>query len=104
MNKLVYISLSILEINKIAMYEFSYDYMKTKYGEKTKLCYVDTDSFIVYTKTEDIYLRYAKGVEARFDTSVCELERPLLRRKNEKVIGLIKDELGGKIMTDFAPF
>ena len=54
MNKPVYLGFSILELSKILMYEFLYDYVKPKYGEKAKLCYIDTDSFIVYIKTDDI--------------------------------------------------
>ena len=54
MNKPVYLGLSILEISKIAMYEFCYDYVEPKYGEKAKLCYMDTDSFIVYIKTRHL--------------------------------------------------
>ena len=62
---------------------------------------MDTDSFIVYIKTEDIYKDIAEDVETRFDTSNYELDRPLPKGKNKKVIGLMKDELGGKIMTKF---
>ena len=101
MNKPVHLGLSILELSKILMYEFWYDYVKPKYGEKVKLCYVDTDSFIVYIKTDDIYKDIAEDVETRFDTSNYELDRPLPKGKNKKVIGLMKDELGGKIMTKF---
>ena len=54
MNKPVYLGHSILELSKIIMYEFRYDYVKIKYGENAKLCYMDPDSFIVYIKTEDI--------------------------------------------------
>ena len=53
-NKPVYLGLLILELRKMVMYEFWYDYIKPKYKEKTKLCYIDTDSFIVYTKMNDI--------------------------------------------------
>ena len=56
MNKPMYLGLSILELSKILMYEFWYDYVKPKYGEKAKLCYMDTESFIVYIK-QMIYLR-----------------------------------------------
>ena len=101
MNKPVHLGLSILELSKILMYEFWYDYVKPKYGEKVKLCYMDTDSFIVYIKTDDIYKDIAEDVETRFDTSNYELDRPLPKGKNKKVIGLMKDELGGKIMTKF---
>ena len=55
MNKPVHLGLSILELSKILMHEFWYDYVKPKYGEKAKLCYMDTDSFIVYIKTDDTY-------------------------------------------------
>ena len=74
MNKPVHLGLSILELSKILMYEFWYDYVKPKYGEKAKLCYMDTDSFIVYIKTDDIYKDIAEDVETRFDTSNYELE------------------------------
>ena len=88
------------------MYEFWHDYVKPKYCKKAKLCYMDTDSFIGYIKTDDIYKDIAEEFETRFDTSNSELEcnsieRPLPKRKNKKVIGLMKDELGGKIMTKF---
>ena len=59
------------------MHDFSYNCMKTTYGEKAKLCYIDIDSFIVYIKTEDIYSDTAEDVESRFDTSNYELDRPL---------------------------
>ena len=62
--------------------------------------YIDTDSFIVYIKTDNIYKDVAEYVETRFDTSNYELDRPLHKRNNKKVIGLMKDELGGKIMTN----
>ena len=62
--------ISILYVSKIVMYEFLYDYMKPKYGEKTKLCNMDIESFIVYIKTEDIYSNIENIVEARFDTSI----------------------------------
>ena len=54
------------------MCEFCYDYLKLKYGEKAKLCYMDTDSFIVYIQTEDIYADTTKDAESRFDTSYYE--------------------------------
>ena len=85
-NKTVFLGLSILEINKIVIHEFWCDYVKTKYGEKAKLCYVDRDSFIDYIKTEDNYLDIAKDAERRFDTSNYELERPLPRGKNKKLL------------------
>ena len=83
------------------MYEFWYDYMKPKYGDNVKLCNTDTDSFIMNIKAEDFYEDIANGVEKRFDTSNYEVDRPLPMGKNKKVIGLMKDELGGKIITEF---
>ena len=77
------------------MYEFWYDYVKPKYIEKIKLCYMDTDSSIVHIKTDDIYKDIVQDVENRFDTSNYELDRPLPKRKNKKVIELTKDKLGG---------
>ena len=101
MNKPIYLGLSILEISKTLMYEFWYDYMKPKYNDKVKLCYVDADSFIMNMKTNDFYEDIASDVENRFDTSSYEVNRPLPTGKNKKVIGLMKDELGGKIITEF---
>ena len=101
MNKPIYLGLSILEISKILMYEFCYDYMKPKYNDNVKLCYMDTDSFIMNIKTNDFYKDIASDVENRFDTSIYEVNRPLPTGKNKKVIGLMKDELGGKIITEF---
>ena len=76
MNKPVYLALAILEISRIALYEFWYHYVKIKYGEKANLCNMDTDSFIVYTKTEELSVDIVKDVKARFDTSNYELETP----------------------------
>ena len=87
MNKPVYLGLSILALSKILMYEFWYDYVKPKYDEKAKLCYMDTDSFIVYIKTDDTYKNIAEDVKTRFDTSNYELDRPLPKGKNKEVIG-----------------
>ena len=70
MNKPIYLGLSILEISKILMYEFWYDYMKLKYDNNVKLCcYMDTDSFTTDIKTNDFYKDIANDVENRFDTS-----------------------------------
>ena len=103
MNKPVYLGQAILDLSKIVMYEFHYDYMVPKYGlEKLMLCYMDTDSLIYDIKTEDFYEDIANDVEARFDTSGYRKTdfRPLPVSLNRKVIGLMKDELGGKIMTE----
>ena len=100
-NKPIYLGFSILEISKLLMYEFCYDYMKPKYGENVKLCYMNTDSFIMNIKIENFYKDIANDVEKRFDTSNYEVNRPLPTGKNKKVFGLIKDELAGQIKAEF---
>ena len=101
MNKPVYLGFSKLEISKTLMYEFWCDYIKPKYSDNVKLCYMDADSFIIHIKTEDFYKYIANDVEKRFDTSNYEVNSPLPIGKNKKVLGLMKDELGGKIKTEF---
>ena len=102
MNKPVYLGQAILDLSKMVMYEFHYDYMVPKYGlEKLKLCYMDTDSLVYDIKTEDFYADIADDVPARFDTSGYCPNRPYSVGLNKKVIGLMKDESGGKIMTEF---
>ena len=80
-NKPVCLGLSVLEISKILMHEFWYDYVKQNYEETTKLCYIDTESFIVYIKTDNMCKDIAEDVETRFDTSNCKLDRLLPKRK-----------------------
>ena len=101
MNKLVYLSQVILDLSKIVMYEFHYDYMKPAYGENLKFCYMDTDLLIYQIKTDNFYADIADDVPTRFDTSGHNPDRPLPVGLNKKVIGLMKDELGGAIMTEF---
>ena len=101
MNKPIYLGLSILEISKTFMYEFWYDYMKPKYDNDVKLCYMDTDSFIMNIKTNDFDEDISNDVENRLDISNYEVNRPLPTEKNKKIIGLMKDELCGKIITEF---
>ena len=106
MNKPVYLGLPILEISKTLKYEFWYDCIKPQYQQNAKLCCMDTDSFIVLIKSEDVYQDIADDVKKRFDTSNYEFEcnsndRPLPIGKNKKVVQLMKDELRGKIMAEF---
>ena len=101
MNKPIYLGLSILDISKITMYEFWYDYVKIKYQDKARLSYMDTDSFVVNIKTKDFYKDISQDVNTRFDTSNYAFDRPLPTGINKKVIGLMKDELGGDIITEF---
>ena len=103
MNKPVYLGQAILDLSKIVMYEFHYDYMVPKYGDRLTLCFMYTDSLVYDIKTEDFYEDIANDVGTRFDTSGYSKTdfRPLPIGLNKKVIGLMKDELGGKIMTEF---
>ena len=102
MKKPVYLGQAILDLSKIVMYEFHYNYMVPKYGlEKLKLRYMDTDSLVYHIKTEDIYADIVDDVKTRFDTSGYIPDRPSPIGLNKNVIGLMKDELGGKIMTEF---
>ena len=102
-NKPIYLGFSRLDLCKIVMCELWYDYIKPKYDKNPKLCYMDMDSFTIYIKTKDFLKDIADDAEKRFDTSNYEtaLNRPLPTGKNKKVIGLMKDELGGKIMIEF---
>ena len=101
MNKPIYLGQVILDLSKIVMYEFHYDYMKQKYPERLTLCCMDMDSLIYDIKTDDFYKDITKDVQDRFDTSGYNPDRPLPVGLNKKVIGLMKDELGGEIMTEF---
>ena len=83
------------------MYEFHYDYMLPKYGEKLDLCYMDRDSLIYNIEMKDFYKNVADDVRNRFDTSGYLSNRPLPIGLNENLIGLMKDELGGEIMEEF---
>ena len=98
----LYLGMSILDISKTLMYEFWYDYIGRKYRDKAKLCYTDTNSFIINIKTENFFEDISNDVERWFDTSNYDKndKRPLPVGKNKKVPGLFKDELGGKIITE----
>ena len=103
MNKPVYLGQAVLDISRTLMYDFWYDYIKSMYKDKARLCYIDTDSFIILIKTEDFYKDIAGDVEKWFDTSNYDKngKRPLPIGINKNVLGKFKDELGGKIMTEF---
>ena len=101
MNKAIYLGLTILSLSKILMYDYWYNEMKPKYKNKIRLCYMDTDSFIMHIKTEDFYKDIADDVERMYDTSNYTVERPLPMGENKKKIGFMKDELGGRIMKEF---
>ena len=103
MSKPLHLGTSILDISKTLMYEFWYNYIIPKFGDKAKLCYTDTDSFIIYIKTKDFFEDISSDVEKWFNTSNYnkkdKIHLPIV--KNEKIPGFFKDELEGKMITEF---
>ena len=101
-NKPVYLGMSILGVSKTLMYKFWYDYIKPKYEDGAKLCYTDTDSFIIHIITEDFFEDIAGDVNKWFDTSNYDEndKGPLPIGMNKKVYGFFKDELRGKIIKE----
>ena len=83
-NKNFYLGLLILELSKIFIYEFWYDYVKPKYGKKARICCMDITNVIVYKKTGYIHKDTAEDVETRLDTSNYELDKPLPKEKIKK--------------------
>ena len=102
-DKPVYLGLCILDLSKTLMYDFHYNYIKKKYGEKAKLLFTGTDSLAYEIQTEDFYKDISEDVEAKFDTSNYAKSHPsgIPVGVNKKVIGMFKDECGGKIMHEF---
>ena len=84
MNKPICLAMSILESSKTVMYEFWYHYTKPKYGNKANLCYMDINSIIVNTKTEDVYKDNANDLEKKSDTSKCKIKGPIKQVKMKK--------------------
>ena len=101
MKKPVYLGQVILDISKTLMYKFWHEYIKPKHADNVKLCYMDTDSFVMHVNTDDFYHDISNDVNLLFDTSnnYIKLLRPLPIGINKKVLGKFKDELGGKRMT-----
>ena len=102
-NKPIYLGQAILDICKTLMYEFWYDCIRPKYKDKARLCYMDTDSFIIQIKTKNFYKDIADDAEKWIDTSNYDKndKRLLPVGINKKVLSMFKDELAGKIMTEF---
>ena len=103
MNKPVYLGMSILDLSKITMYDFHYRYIKPKYGNKAKLLFTDTDSFLYEIETEDFYKDISGDVKDKFDTSNYPENHPsgIPAGLNNKALGMFKDEEGGKIINEF---
>ena len=106
-NKPIYLGMCILDLSKTLMFEFHYDYIKNKYSDRAKLLTTDTDSLIYEIKTDDFYNDIAKDVESKFDTSEFNKDHPAINNfgfkvgVNKKVIGMFKDETGGKQIEEF---
>ena len=88
----------ILETSKLHMYEFWYDHLKEKYNDKVELIYTDTDSFVIQVKTDDIYKDMFENI---YDFSKYPTDHPNYNIENKKVLGKLKYELNGKIITEF---
>ena len=103
MNKPVYLGMCILDLSKTIMYDFHYNYIKSKYGAKAKLLFTDTDSFLYEIETEDFYKDIAGDVKDRFDTSEYKEGHPsgIPTGVNKKVLGMFKDEAAGKVIKEF---
>ena len=99
MNQTVNLVVSILELSNILFYKFWYNYVKRKCVEKVKLLYVNTDSFSVYIKTEDVYKDITEFYTSSYELECNSIDRSLPKGKIKKLIGLMKNELGLKIMT-----
>ena len=103
MNKPVYLGMCILDLSKTIMFDFHYNYIKPKYGNKAKLLFTDTDSFMYEIETEDFYKDISEDVKDRFDTSDYPENHPsgIPTGINKKVLGMFKDEAAGKIIKEF---
>ena len=104
MDKPVYLGMCILDLSKTLMFDFHYNYIKKKYGDKAKLLFTDTDSLMYEIQTEDFYKDINRDVKDRFDTSDYPPNHPsgIPTGCNKKVLGMFKDEAGGKIIDEFA--
>ena len=102
-DKPVYLGMSILDLSKTLMFDFHYNYIKKKYGDKAKLLFTDTDSLMYEIRTEDFYEDIKGDVKDRFDTSDYPSNHPsgIPAGCNKKVLGMFKDEAGGKIIDEF---
>lgn len=102
-NQPIYIGFCVLDMAKVQLYKFHYEYMLEKYPlDRLKLCYTDTDSGIYQIKTENVYTDIKDDLTEWFDTSDYPEDNPYqLPRVNKKVMGVMKDEMKGKILEEF---
>ena len=102
-NKPVYCGMAILDLSKTLMYDFHYNYIKPKFGENAILLFTDTDSLCYETQTDDFFKDISKDADQKFNTSNYPKDHKsgIPTGKNKKVIGMMKDEAGGKIIKQF---
>ena len=102
-NKPVYLGMSIIDMSKSLMYDFHYNYINTKYGNMAKLLFTDTDSLAYETTTKDFYKDINPDIDKRFDTSDYPTNHPsgIKTGLNSKMLGLFRDEAGGKQIVEF---
>ena len=100
-DKPIYLGMSILDLSKTSMYDFHYNYIKSKYGDKANLLFTDTDSLMYEIDTNDFYVDIANDVETKFDTSEYPIGLPIKAGVNKKVPGMFKDEACGKQIKEF---
>ena len=102
-DKPVYLGMCILDLSKTLMYDFHYNYIKQKYGDKAKLLLTDTDSLMYEIQTEDFYKDINGDVKDRFDTSGYPPGHPsgIPSGFNKKVLGMFKDEVNGNVIDEF---
>ncbi|XP_065198789.1 uncharacterized protein LOC135830431 [Sycon ciliatum] len=100
LNKPIYVGMSILDLSKTLMYDFYYNHLKVMYGSDVRLLYTDTESLVLHFFTDDLFDDMSEFLE-KYDTSNYDQSHPLYSEKNKKVVGLFKDELGGKLITEF---
>ena len=101
-DKPVYLGMCILDLSKTLMYDFHYNYIKQKYGDKAKLLFTDTESLMYEIQTEDFYMDISADVEHRFDTIDYPPDHPsgIPSGFNKKVLGMFKDEASRKVIDD----
>ena len=102
-DKPVYLGMCILDLSKTLMYDFHYNHMKQKYGDKAKLLFTDTDSFVYEIETSDFYENISADVKGKFDTSnyPSDYSSGIPTGFNKEVLGMFKDEAGGEIIDEF---
>ena len=100
LNRPSYVGFVVLDVSKLLMYDFHYNYIKKKYGDKAKLLFTDTDSLCYEFQTDDLYLDM-KDDHHQFDTSNYKEDNFLYSLENKKVLGKMKDECAGEIIDEF---